>query len=70
MRDQSRNYVAGDCAWNYDMSSAPVGKRCLLLGAGGVATVGVTNGRDHFFKAWAPLPKRDKEEEARRGVFQ
>ena len=69
MTDQSKTYVTGVCEWNYDMRNAPTGKRCLLLNAGGVAIIGVAPGRgDTFFKAWAPLPKRDKEVEQKLGV--
>lgn len=69
MTDQSKTYVAGECAWNYDMTAAPVGKRLLLLGGGGVLTIGViTSSRDQFFKAWAPFPKRNKALEREMGV--
>ena len=50
--------VATDVFWNEDMATAPRGTKCQLLGAGGVATYGVYNGRDPFWVAWAPCPKR------------
>lgn len=69
MSDQSKSYVAGVCEWNYDMQTAPVGKRCLLLNAGGVAVIGLVPSREYsFFKAWAPLPKRDKVKEESLGI--
>lgn len=37
----------------------PRGVKLLLLGSGGVLTIGHWDGRDPFFIAWAPLPKRD-----------
>lgn len=51
--------VATDVFWNEDMTTAPRGTKCQLLGAGGVATYGVYNG-DPFWQAWCPLPKRRK----------
>lgn len=69
MSDQSKSYVAGRCEWNYDMATSPTGKRCLLLNAGGVAVIGTAPGRgETFFKAWAPLPKRDKALEESLGI--
>jgi hypothetical protein len=52
----------------YDMSTVPVGQRCILLGKGGVAQV-TQGSTDPFWIAWAPLPKRDKAEEQRRGLL-
>ncbi len=49
--------VATDVFWNEDMTTAPRGTKCQLLGAGGVATYGVYNG-DPFWIGWCPLPKR------------
>lgn len=61
---------AAASVWNYDMAACPVGEKCMLLNMGGVATFGplVENSRKYFM-AWAALPKRDKEEEARRGYL-
>jgi hypothetical protein len=56
-----------DLVFNYDMSTAPYGQRCLLLGLGGVATVSTCT-KDSFWIGWAPLHKRDKAEERRRGL--
>ena len=44
--------------WNEDMGTCPRGVKCQLLGAGGVASYAVYNGKDPFWVAWAPLPKR------------
>jgi hypothetical protein len=52
---------------NYDMSTAPIGQFCFLLGRGGVI-VRAQASKDPFWIAWAPLPKRDKAEEKRRGI--
>lgn len=50
--------VATDYFWNEDMSTCPLGAKVQLLGIGGVASYGNYNGRDPFWVAWAPLPKR------------
>ena len=50
--------VATDYYWNEDMSACPTGAKVQLLGVGGVASYGNYNGRDDFWVAWAPLPKR------------
>ena len=55
--DQS-TAVATDYYWDEDMGRCPRGAKVQLLGAGGVATYGVYNGRDPFWTAWAPCPKR------------
>lgn len=57
-------------AWNYNMAKAPTGQRCLLLNAGGVTVIGPApkNDATSFFRAWAPLPKRDKALEESLGI--
>lgn len=50
--------VATDYYWNDDMRTCPTGTKVQLLGLGGVAQYGTYNGRDAFWVAWAPLPKR------------
>lgn len=43
------------------ISTCPCGVKVQLLGKGGVAVYGAYNGRDEFWVAWAPLPKRPPE---------
>lgn len=50
--------VATDVFFDEDMARCPVGVKVQLLGAGGVASYGVYNGRDPFWIGWAPVPKR------------
>jgi hypothetical protein len=50
--------VATDVFWNEDMTTAPRGTKCQLLGAGGVATYGVYNG-DPFWQALVPLAEAE-----------
>lgn len=40
------------------MESCPRGVKVQLLGIGGVAVYGMYDGRNRFWEAWAPLPKR------------
>ena len=40
--------VDQDYYWNEDMSTCPRGVKCQLLGAGGVASYAVHNGKDPF----------------------
>ena len=49
--------VALDVFWNEDMAACPRGCKVQLLGAGGVAMYGTYNGKDEFFKKWAPVPR-------------
>ena len=51
--------VSTDVYWNEDMSQAPRGVKCQLLGAGGVAVYREYHG-DPFWIGWAPVPKRRK----------
>lgn len=40
------------------MDSCPISRNVILLGAGGVATVGQYDGRETFWQGWHPLPRR------------
>lgn len=40
------------------MDSCPISRKVILLGAGGVATVGQYDGRETFWQGWHPLPRR------------
>lgn len=44
--------------WDEDMSQCPRNVKCQLLSIGGVASYATYNGKDPFWIAWAPLPKR------------
>lgn len=71
MPDNAKTYVAGECKWNYDLTTATIGAKCLLLNAGGTACIGSlrpSDVKEGFFKAWAPLPKRDKSVEEALGI--
>lgn len=50
--------VATDYYWNEDMNTCPRGTKVQLLSEYGVAVYGQYNGRDPFWVAWAPCPKR------------
>ena len=43
------------------MSTCPLGVKVLLLGQGGVASIGNYNGKERFWKGWSPLPKVRKD---------
>lgn len=61
--------VSKDIPWLYDMENCPIGSKCLLLNHGGVCVLGpLTFGTRKDFMAWSPMPKRNHEEEARRGL--
>lgn len=49
--------VDQDYFWQ-PLTSCPLGVKVQLLGAGGVAAYGHWDGRNPFWKAWAPLPKK------------
>ena len=49
--------VATDYFWQH-MDSCPRGVKIQLLGIGGVASYGVWDGKNRFWSAWAPLPKK------------
>jgi hypothetical protein len=47
--------------YNYDMESAPVGGKLIVLNHSGCATFSVLTSDDkQYFQAWAPMPKRKK----------
>lgn len=54
--------VDPDYYWR-PMETCPRGVKVQLLGAGGVALYGQYNGKDTFYKYWAPLPKIRKEKQ-------
>lgn len=44
------------------MTTCPRAVKVLLLGAGGVATIGQYDGKEPFWRGWHPLPKVRKVE--------
>jgi hypothetical protein len=59
----------GDIGWRYEVAPSADAK-VLLLTVGRVAVVGNWYGPlGKAFVAWAPLPRRDKEQEARLGLL-
>lgn len=60
---------AGEVYWRYEVPRATDAK-VLLLTVGRVAVTGQWAGAlGEYFVAWAPLPRRDKEQEARLGLL-
>ncbi len=60
---------AGDVYWRYEVPASTDAK-VLLLTVGRVAVVGNWYGAyGQSFIAWAPMPRRDKEQEARLGLL-
>lgn len=43
------------------MTTCPIGVKVQLYGAGGVLVYGQWDGKNTFFKAWAPLPYMPKD---------
>ena len=56
-------------SWRYDWGECPFGDKMLLLTEGNVAVIGHADRRHGGYKAWAPLPDRDKEAEKRLGIL-
>jgi len=52
--------VSNDVYWNESMIDCPRGVKVQLLGAGGIAMYGNYDGKDKFYVAWSPVPKRVK----------
>lgn len=50
--------VSPDYFWLPINADTPRGVKVQLLGIGGVAAYGVWDGRNRFWQAWAPLPKK------------
>jgi len=50
--------VAPDYWWLPINQNTPRGVKIQLLGIGGVAAYGEWDGRNRFWQAWAPLPKK------------
>lgn len=46
------------------IDTCPRSAKVQLLGAGGVAVYSSYDGKDPFWRAWAPLPKRPAETKA------
>lgn len=44
------------------MSTCPRGVKVILLGGGGVATIGQYDGKEPFWKGWHPMLRKPKEE--------
>lgn len=55
--------------WNYTVPSNP-SRKMQLLTIGDIAVYGPWRGRiGEFYKAWAPMPKRDKQRERELGLL-
>lgn len=55
--------VAQDYFWKAIDCDTPVNVKIQLLGLSGVAVYGTYDGKDKFFTHWAPLPKRNENEQ-------
>ena len=67
-----RHVTADSSEWNYDMACAPVGGKLLALTRGRVCVTAVFTLADRtsgHFIAWAPMLKRNKNEERARGLL-
>lgn len=56
--NNTRDTVVADSFYYQPMATCPLGVKVILLGQGGVATIGNYNGKEAFWQGWAPLPKR------------
>lgn len=52
--------VSNEYCWQ-PMETCPIAVKILLIGGGGIATIGQYNGRDEFWKGWAALPQVKKD---------
>lgn len=59
--NNARNTAVSSEAEFLPMSSCPRGVKVILLGAGGVATIGQYDGKDPFWKGWHPMLRKPKE---------
>ncbi len=60
--------VAPAAVFNYDMKQYPGGK-CILLTDYGIAVIGQSSPPHVGYRAWAPLPDRDKVKEKELGIL-
>lgn len=52
-----RSTAVSDVYYWQPMTTCPLAAKVLLLGQGGVATVGQFNGHEKFWQGWAALPQ-------------
>ena len=52
-------------SWVYDMETCPRASKLLLLTDAGIAVIGHVTDSTKGYMAWAPLPDRNRELEAR-----
>ena len=50
--------VSVDHYWLRIDETTPRGVKILLLGIGGVASIGQWDGKNKFWRGWVPLPKK------------
>jgi hypothetical protein len=50
--------VSPDQYWLKIDKDTPRGVKILLLGIGGVASIGQWDGKNKFWQGWVPLPKK------------
>lgn len=60
--NSARNTAVSSEAQFLPIETCPRAVKVILLGAGGVATIGQYSGpRDTFWVGWSPLPRKPKE---------
>lgn len=61
--NHDRSAAVANSAKYLPMDTCPRAVKVLLLGAGGVATIGQYDGKEQFWRGWHPLPTKRKENE-------
>lgn len=59
--NNARNTAVSSNVEFLPMETCPRGVKVILLGAGGVATIGQYDGKDPFWKGWHPMLRKPKE---------
>jgi len=71
-RHTNKGYITTpSLTFNYDLSSAPLNTKMVILTCGGVALMGQLTGdprKDRDIWGWCPLPMRDKQREIELGL--
>lgn len=56
--NNSRTAAVSDVCFWQPMATCPLALKVLLLGQGGIASIGQYNGKEAFWQGWAALPQR------------
>ena len=61
--DRNQHIAVADAIYLESMDTCPTGVKVQLMNPGGVLVYGTWDGKSKVWQAWAPLPRRRKQDD-------